>query len=1006
MHRVGTTPSDSVDVTFDCSCTPPWNANNCPRAQLRATVDGLLAGESFGLGAILTPAVPGAWPDVILTGEALTNTQTMAMGIGFPGGRVGQFFRVSGPERCQIIPRTTAIDGSSTNVVIAEVDCTCPSTEAGKAGNDPNCGSGEFSVGGIGYFFDPTQLTQSASADLRLTAGSETQDISIGLQRSNPTSFTFPNALEDGQSYRVDLLDFTADNCSLTGSVDGLIQGRNIGDLRVGCHSTFDVCDIAPMVCEIRPPTPVSCLVITGTLTVPDEVVVSVDSLGNIDIGVRFRSIPVVVLECEGGELGSKTQTIDYHGPIVQLRTVFLEPISGQIPIQGVARSDRDGVGSIDFFLDGEPISLNAFSRDEFDEWTCGEVPGQGGSCNPHSGFSGWLDTSGLSPGLHVLAVRATANNAYDVPNVDMLSFEVAEDGGSDPCDEDSTSPSLTVSPANNVVLQPGLVPITATTSDANGIDQVRFWVDGQVRETLTAPPYAYQWNADPGGHSLRVRSWDGCGNVRTRNHSVTVEDTCSADSTPPTVSITAPSNGATLTEGEVQVNASAADANGVDRVLFYVDGALQVTDTTAPFSFSWGAQPGSFQLTARAYDHCGNQRLSTAVHVTVEEEPADCDTDSSPPAIQVTHPTDGAELEPGAMTITADASDPSGVEKVMFFIDDALLSTDFTAPYSAAWNPQPGGHTVKARGHDLCGNFQAHEIAVTVGDPSGCESDHTDPFIDLTFPLDGAVLDAGSVVTITAEASDASGIDRVQFFVDDALVHADFSAPYSYTWNPSPGEHTLKVRAIDHCGHLKAEEISVTVGDATGCENDHTDPFIDLTFPQDGATLDPGVMTVTADAADTNGIDRVQFFVDGALVHADFLAPYTFLWNAPPGIHTLKARATDQCGNLKAEEISVTVGDAAGCSADNVQPSISLTFPGQGAVLQAGQPITVTASASDASGIEKVQFFFDGVLVGADLWEPYEFPWNPPPGDHQVKARAVDNCGNLRARTHDVTAQ
>ncbi len=91
-------------------------------------------------------------------------------------------------------------------------------------------------------------------------------------------------------------------------------------------------------------------------------------------------------------------------------------------------------------------------------------------------------------------------------------------------------------------------------------------------------------------------------------------------DTTAPTVSITAPTAGSTLT-GATTVTASATDNVGVTKVEFYLDGTLQTTDTSSPYSWAWtptSAQNGTRSLTAKAYDAAGNTKTSTAVSVTV----------------------------------------------------------------------------------------------------------------------------------------------------------------------------------------------------------------------------------------------------------------------------------------------------------------------------------------------------------------------------------------------------
>ena len=82
-------------------------------------------------------------------------------------------------------------------------------------------------------------------------------------------------------------------------------------------------------------------------------------------------------------------------------------------------------------------------------------------------------------------------------------------------------------------------------------------------------------------------------------------------DTTAPTVSITNPANGAIVArKANVNITATATDNVSVTRVDFLVNGALQCSDTTAPYSCAWrvpGAMNKTYQLQARAFDQAGN---------------------------------------------------------------------------------------------------------------------------------------------------------------------------------------------------------------------------------------------------------------------------------------------------------------------------------------------------------------------------------------------------------------
>ena len=94
-----------------------------------------------------------------------------------------------------------------------------------------------------------------------------------------------------------------------------------------------------------------------------------------------------------------------------------------------------------------------------------------------------------------------------------------------------------------------------------------------------------------------------------------------SGDTTPPTVSLTAPTAGSTL-GGTHDVTANASDNDAVTGVQFKLDGAdLGAEDTSAPYSVSWNtttATNGTHTLTAVARDPSGNVATSSAVPVTV----------------------------------------------------------------------------------------------------------------------------------------------------------------------------------------------------------------------------------------------------------------------------------------------------------------------------------------------------------------------------------------------------
>ena len=93
-------------------------------------------------------------------------------------------------------------------------------------------------------------------------------------------------------------------------------------------------------------------------------------------------------------------------------------------------------------------------------------------------------------------------------------------------------------------------------------------------------------------------------------------------DTTPPTVSVQAPANGATVSGVAVTVSGSASDNVGVAGVQFKLDGVdLGAEDTAAPYGVAWNtllSANGSHSLSAVARDAAGNSTTSVPIGVTV----------------------------------------------------------------------------------------------------------------------------------------------------------------------------------------------------------------------------------------------------------------------------------------------------------------------------------------------------------------------------------------------------
>src|SRR5207245_2089280 len=186
-----------------------------------------------------------------------------------------------------------------------------------------------------------------------------------------------------------------------------------------------------------------------------------------------------------------------------------------------------------------------------------------------------------------------------------------------------------------------GTVTISASATDNMSVAWVQFKLDGRnLGAGVTAAPYSLSWTtttASDGAHTLTAVARDAAGNMATTaSVSVTV-----ADTTPPTVSMTAPAAGSTVA-GTVTVSASATDNVGVVGVQFKLDGVnLGAEVLAAPYAISWAtnaAVNGAHTLTAVARDAAGNTATAVVVSVTVVN-------DTTPPTGSITAPSPGTTV-------------------------------------------------------------------------------------------------------------------------------------------------------------------------------------------------------------------------------------------------------------------------------------------------------------------------------------------------------------------------
>ena len=239
---------------------------------------------------------------------------------------------------------------------------------------------------------------------------------------------------------------------------------------------------------------------------------------------------------------------------------------------------------------------------------------------------------------------------------------------------------------------------------------------------TSTQSPYSVLWDTTRianGQYTLTSKAFDAANNSATSAPSTVTVNNPSTDTIPPTTSMTAPANGATVA-GTIAVSANATDNMGVTKVEFYRATTLIGTDTSSPYSISWNTTTttnGNHSLTSKAFDAANNIGTSAPITVTVNNL-----FDTSGPTLTVTPANNSTLPTKGSFSIMARASDPSGVSKIYIYLDNLLIKT--CAGITTCSKNQPvsqitkGTHTIKAIAADNSAAKNTTTITNTVTKP------------------------------------------------------------------------------------------------------------------------------------------------------------------------------------------------------------------------------------------------------------------------------------------------
>lgn len=526
------------------------------------------------------------------------------------------------------------------------------------------------------------------------------------------------------------------------------------------------------------------------------------------------------------------------------------------------------------------------------------------------------LQNLGLAEGTYQAdtTTYTLANNRYD----HLISEEFTIDG---------TRPELTNFQITDIhSVYPDKVSVSADATDANGIDNVTFYVtaprvgdgvcDGNGTHLTTA--LGSNTSGDTYVADIDTSGLDGdyCLNAIAEdvaaNHSSILKIKATFDNTAPDVAITNPGEG-DIVKGTVDVRGTISDANADHYYLkisndtthatvyshTYYGGLQTFTDHSI---YSWnttGVADGSYTVDLEARDAAGNKDSGSVDTKTVT-------VDNTKPVLAFTSPADfSTPFSPGP-TVTVEASDPgSGLSTLVIHVYDdtnTLLGACGTANSSelAAGEMScdlsglaDGTYHIKAGAFDNAGNNKT----ISSGD---FVIDTVKPSVDITTPSNGDILNTATF-TVEGTASDAAtSISEVKYTVTkitgiggsyvSSIDSGSATGTTSWSFGVSglaDGFYRLKVQAFDAAGNWKYKYHDVEV-DTTGPSEPTANP------PAGDYT---GTQSVELSSYDSgSGLAGIYYTTDGSDPD-NSSTPYT----GPISVAvdtTIKAVAYDNAGN------------------------------------------------------------------------------------------------------------
>jgi len=468
--------------------------------------------------------------------------------------------------------------------------------------------------------------------------------------------------------------------------------------------------------------------------------------------------------------------------------------------------------------------------------------------------------------------------------------------------------------------------------------------------------------------------SWPMFGHdpMRTGHYTVSQQTT---DTATPQAVMTSPATGSSQS-GTVSITANAIDDVAISKVEFYANSTLISTDNNFPYSASWDTTtipPGSYVVTAKAFDTSNNTFTSQAVTVTV----IDITPPSAPTNIVMTGNTDSSI----SFSWTA-STDNNSVSGYRIYRNGSLLTSQSGTTFTDTSLTPSTSYAYGVEAYDPASNTSGRATA-----DLSTAADSTPPSVPVGLGTN-TITDTSQNISWAA-STDNVGVTGYQIYRNGTLVGTSATTSFSDTGLSPLTSYSYTVKAFD----ARSNTSAASSGFASQTLADTTAPATPTSVQATLITMYTQHLSWSASTDDV-GVAGYRVYKAGVQI-GDTASLAVDSTGLRPGItYQYTVKAYDAAGNVSVDSAALL----ASTSPDATQPTINFSSVSNGQTVTG--TLSLTASATDNDIVNSLILSLDGSQVNSGTASvTYSLNTkNLNNGNHTLKLVATDASGNSKS--------